>query len=83
MDNLDKILNDDLKSLTRQEAEKLLIDLRNEIDILDKSIVQMLNKRTLYAVYIGNVKAELDWRLILLKEKKTFRRKLIPTLKSL
>ncbi len=59
MDNLEKILNDDLKSLTRQEAEKLLIDLRNEIDILDRSIVQMLNKRTLYAVYIGNVKAEL------------------------
>ncbi|MDO8550117.1 MAG: chorismate mutase [Ignavibacteria bacterium] len=59
MDNLDKILEDGLSSLTKQEAEKLLYDLRDEIDKLDKSIVQLINKRTLFAVYIGRVKGEL------------------------
>ncbi|HSP87524.1 MAG TPA: chorismate mutase [Ignavibacteriaceae bacterium] len=59
MDNLDKILNNKLSSLPKNEAEKLLIDLRDEIDKLDKSIVQLLNKRTLFAVYIGRVKGEL------------------------
>lgn len=48
-----------LLSLTKPEAEKLLIELRDEINSLDKSIVQLLNKRTLYAVYIGRVKGEL------------------------
>jgi len=59
MDNLDKILEDGLSSLTKQEAEKLLNDLRDEIDKLDKSVVQLINKRTLFAVYIGRVKGEL------------------------
>jgi len=59
MDNLEKILDGKLNSLNQSEAEKLLIELRDEIDKLDKSIVQLLNKRTLYAVYIGRVKGEL------------------------
>ncbi|OGU77854.1 MAG: hypothetical protein A2V93_06745 [Ignavibacteria bacterium RBG_16_34_14] len=48
-----------MSSLTHQEAEKLLDDLRDEIDKLDKAIVQLINRRTLYAVYIGRVKGEL------------------------
>jgi len=59
MDNLKKSLEEKLLSLTKPEAEKLLIELRDEINSLDKSIVQLLNKRTLYAVYIGRVKGEL------------------------
>lgn len=59
MDNINKILENKLDTLSKNEAEKLLIDLRDEIDKLDKSIVQFLNKRTLYAVYIGRVKGEL------------------------
>jgi len=59
MDNLKKFLEEMLLSLTKPEAEKLLIELRDEINSLDKSIVQLLNKRTLYAVYIGRVKGEL------------------------
>jgi len=61
MDNLDKIIEDKLSSLSRNEAEKLFNDLREAIDKLDKSIVQLLNKRTLYAVYIGRVKGELKY----------------------
>lgn len=59
MDNLKKSLEEKLNSLSKSDAEKLLIELRDEIDILDKSIVQLLNKRTLYAVYIGRVKGEI------------------------
>jgi chorismate mutase/prephenate dehydratase len=59
MDNLNKILEDGLSSITQKEAEKLLNDLRDEINKLDKSIVQLLNRRTLFAVYIGRVKGEL------------------------
>ena len=59
MDNIDKILENKLETLSSEEAEKLLIDLRDEIDKLDKSIVELLIKRTLYAVYIGRVKTEL------------------------
>jgi chorismate mutase len=59
MNNLNKILNDKLSSLTNQEAEKLLDELRDEIDKLDKSIVHLINKRTLYAVQIGRVKGKL------------------------
>jgi chorismate mutase/prephenate dehydratase len=59
MDNLKKILEDRLNQLDKDDAERLLLDLRNEIDKLDKSIVQLLNKRTLYAVYIGKVKGEI------------------------
>lgn len=61
MDNLKKSLEEMLLSLTKPEAEKLLIELRDEINSLDKSIVQLLNKRTLYAVYIGRVKGELGF----------------------
>lgn len=57
MDNLKKSLEE--KLLSKPEPESLLVELRNEIDKLDKSIVQFLNKRTLYAVYIGRVKSEL------------------------
>jgi chorismate mutase/prephenate dehydratase len=59
MDNLKKTLEEKLNSLNDSDAEKLLIELREEIDKLDKSIVQLLNKRTLYAVYIGRVKGEI------------------------
>jgi chorismate mutase/prephenate dehydratase len=59
MDNIDKILENKLNTLSKEESEKLLTDLRDEIDKLDKSIVRLLNKRTLYAVHIGRVKAVL------------------------
>ncbi|RPI75453.1 MAG: chorismate mutase [Ignavibacteriales bacterium] len=60
MDNLKKSLEEKLNSLNKEDAEKLLNDLRDEIDKLDKSIVQLLNKRTLYAVFIGKIKNELS-----------------------
>lgn len=59
MDNLEKILKEKLDTVKNNEADKLLNDLRDEIDKLDKSIVQLLNKRTLLAVYIGRVKGKL------------------------
>lgn len=59
MDNLKKSLEEKIRSLSGSEAERLLIELRDEIDKLDESIVQMLNKRTLYAVYIGRVKGKI------------------------
>jgi chorismate mutase len=59
MNNLEKILKNGIDSLTPKDAENLLNELREEIDQLDKSIVQLLNKRTLFAVYIGRVKGEL------------------------
>jgi|SRR5690554_586041 len=59
MDNLKKSLEEKLKSLNKENAEDLLTELRDEIDRLDKSIVQLLNKRTLYSVYIGKIKSKL------------------------
>lgn len=61
MDNLDKITQNRLSNLGREELIKLFNNLRDEIDKLDQSIVQLLNKRTLFAVYIGRVKKELGY----------------------
>lgn len=59
MENLIKKVTNDLNYLSKEEKEKLLIHLRNEIDDFDKSIVKYLSKRTVFAILIGRVKRSL------------------------
>lgn len=60
MENLIKKVTQDLNSLSKTEREELLVQLRSEIDILDKSIVKYLSKRTVFAILIGRVKRTLN-----------------------
>ena len=60
MDKIKKVIENELNSLTREEKEALLIQLRDEIDEYDKSIVALLNKRTLNALLIGRIKRALN-----------------------
>ena len=45
--------------MSSEEREEILKKLRNEIDIIDKQIVPLLNKRTLFSVLIGRVKRSM------------------------
>ena len=59
MDNLYQKIEGDLNSLTPKEKEELLTKLRNDVDDIDKHIVEMLNRRTLYSIMIGRIKRAL------------------------
>lgn len=43
----------------KQNNERLLSELRNEVDNLDGKLVKMLNDRTEFAIKIANVKKEM------------------------
>ena len=60
MDKIKKVIQNELDSLTREDKENILDELRDEIDEYDKGIVALLNKRTLNAVLIGRVKRALN-----------------------
>jgi chorismate mutase len=59
MDKIKKVIDNELDSLTLEEKESILDELREEIDEYDKAIVELLNKRTFSAVLIGRVKKAL------------------------
>ncbi|RPI66160.1 MAG: chorismate mutase [Ignavibacteriales bacterium] len=46
-----------------ENKKKLLEHLRNEVDAIDKKIVELLNKRSEKSVSIGNLKIELQMDL--------------------
>lgn len=53
-----KIL-DDISSLTLEEKENLLSEIRSRVVELDKEIVQLLGKRAEQSKLIGKIKSEL------------------------
>jgi UPF0755 protein len=59
MDNIYKNIDGDLSSLSPKEKEKMLDKLRDEIDNIDKGIVEQLNKRTLFSIVIGRIKRSI------------------------
>ncbi|GAB6283218.1 MAG: hypothetical protein STSR0008_19770 [Ignavibacterium sp.] len=66
MDNIFEKLKDDLGiplsrigKLSKEEREKILIQLRDEVDLIDKEIVKLLSKRTLHSILIGRIKRSL------------------------
>jgi chorismate mutase len=60
MDNILKKIETELNSLSAEEKEKILIELRDGVDVIDKQIVDLLSKRTLHAVLIGRVKRSMN-----------------------
>lgn len=60
MENINKkLLGEDLSKLSKKEREKILIQLRDEVDLIDKEIVKLLSKRTLHSILIGRIKRSL------------------------
>lgn len=59
MDNINEKLKDDLSKLSKEERERILIQLRDEVDLIDKEIVKLLSKRTLHSILIGRIKRSL------------------------
>lgn len=60
MNNKDyKSMLEDFNELNKDEKEKLLTKLRNEIDSLDENLTKLLSKRTYFSVMIGRVKRAL------------------------
>ncbi len=54
-ENIDK-----LKSLTQQQKNELLSEIRKQVEIIDKEIVAQLKKRFEHSKVIGKIKAELN-----------------------
>ena len=60
MENIIKKIENELNSLSFAEREEILKKLRNEIDGIDRQIVPLLSKRTLFSVLIGRVKRSMN-----------------------
>lgn len=60
MDNIIRKIENELSKLSVIEREEILNRLRNEVDEVDKKIVEHLSKRTFYSVLIGRVKRSLN-----------------------
>ncbi len=59
MEDLIKKLEGDLSKLSEEERKKILIQLRDEVDKIDKEFVKLLSKRTLHSILIGRIKRSL------------------------
>lgn len=59
MENIYKKIEKELDTLSEKERKEILGKLREEIDVIDKEIAALLNKRTLHSVLIGRVKRSL------------------------
>jgi UPF0755 protein len=59
MDKIYKNIDGDLSSLSSKEKEEILDKLRDEIDQIDKRIVDQLNERTLFSIMIGRIKRSI------------------------
>jgi UPF0755 protein len=59
MENIYKKITEDLDSLSKEEKEKILKKLREEMDAIDTQIISQLNKRTVLTVLIGRIKRAL------------------------
>jgi len=60
MENILNKIENELNSLSTKEREEILKRLREEVDEIDKLIVPLLSKRTLYSVMIGRVKRAMN-----------------------
>jgi chorismate mutase len=54
------MVNKEIDNLTKTEKEALLAKLRKRVDLFDRFLVYLLNKRTKTTVQIGRVKLSLD-----------------------
>jgi chorismate mutase len=59
MENIYEKFENDLNVLSENERKETLIKLRDDIDVIDKELVKLLNRRTLDSVLIGRVKKTL------------------------
>lgn len=59
MENIYKKIEEELDSLSEEERNKILRQLRGEMDSIDTQIIGYLNKRTVITVLIGRVKRSL------------------------
>lgn len=55
-----KVKSSNVDSLTVEEKEKLLKKMRNRVDLFDKFLVFLLNKRTKSTIIIGRIKLSLN-----------------------
>lgn len=55
-----KVKSGKIDSLSVERREKLLKKMRNKVDIFDKFLVYLLNKRTKAAITIGRIKISLN-----------------------
>ncbi len=60
MDNIYKKIENELDSLSIEERNKILEELREEIDKIDEKLVKLLSRRSLQAVLIGRIKRTLN-----------------------
>lgn len=60
MGKFNKIKHGNIDSLSKGEKEKLLKKMRNRVDLLDKFLVYLLNKRTKTTIMIGRIKLSLN-----------------------
>lgn len=73
---------DKMDSLSKDEKENLLAELREKISELDKQIVQLLSERADYSKIVGILKSSLDLPLYSIEREKEILNKLMKNLST-
>lgn len=60
MNNTIKDIIDEINSLSKEELESILAEIREKVGKVDKEIVELLGKRFYYSKIIGKLKAALN-----------------------